>query len=69
MLVQNMNPQQKWNLLLKENFVKVDDDPHCILSNTMTENILNQFGNGGLPPHNLQLKVRYMHHSKKLKRK
>jgi ATP-dependent DNA helicase PIF1 len=55
-LVQNMNPQQKWNLLSKDQFGEVDD-PNGILSSMMTEDILNQFGNNGVPPHNLQLKV------------
>ena len=33
------------------------DDPHGVLANMMTENILNKFGNNGVPPHILELKV------------
>ena len=55
-LVQNMNPNQKWNLLSQDQFGEVDD-PHGILENMMTEDILNNFGNNGVPPHNLELKV------------
>ena len=55
-LVQQMNPNSVWKLQSKDTFGEVDD-PHGILANMMTEDVLNQFGNNGIPPHNLELKV------------
>jgi hypothetical protein len=55
-LVQNMNSNHKWNLFSHDQFGEADD-PHGILENMMTEDILNNFGNNDVPQHNLELKV------------
>ena len=56
-LVQQMNLNNFWHLHSKDTFGEADDDPNGVLSKMMTKNILNKFGNSGIPPHILELKV------------
>ncbi len=51
-----MNPNDIWQLHSKETFGEVDD-PHDVLVNIMTEDVLNKFGNNWIPRHTLELKV------------
>ena len=55
-LVQEMNPNNLWYLHSKDTFGEVDD-PRGVLANMMTEDVLNKFGNTGVPPHILELKI------------
>jgi hypothetical protein len=55
-LVQDMNPRDVWILKSEDKFGSIDD-PYNILSSMMTENVLNNFSNTGIPPHVLELKI------------
>jgi hypothetical protein len=49
-LVQDMNPNDTGQLHSKDTLGEVDD-PHGVLANMMTEDVLNKFGDNGIPPH------------------
>jgi len=53
--IQELNSNQIVNLFSKDKLCEVDD-PHNILHNMLTEDILHQFNNNSVPPHELQLK-------------
>ncbi len=56
LVIQDMNLNNSWHLNSKDTFGEVND-PHGVLANMMAENILNKFGNSGVPPHIQELKV------------
>jgi len=53
--IQELNSNEIVNLFSKDKLCEVDD-PHNILHNMLTEDILHQFNNNSVPPHELQLK-------------
>jgi len=55
-IVQKMNPNAD-HLLLSDDSLNEVDDPHNILKNMLSEDVLNNFNNNSVPPHLLKLKV------------
>jgi hypothetical protein len=55
-LVQNMNPHTTHKLLSADYLCEVDD-PKGIIRSMLTEEVLNNFNNNGVPQHELILKV------------
>jgi len=53
--IQEQNPNEKISLFSKDMLSEVDD-PHGILKNMLTEDVLHQFNNNSIPPHELNLK-------------
>jgi len=54
--VQNMNPNSEF-LLSSDDSLNEVDDPKEILKNMLSEDVLNNFNNNSVPPHQLKLKV------------
>ena len=54
--IQQLNPNELISLHSSDKLCEVDD-PHGILRKMLTEDILNNFNNVSVPPHELQLKV------------
>lgn len=54
--IQELNPNEAVTLISKDNLCEVDD-PHGILKQMLSTEVLNQFNNNSCPPHELKLKV------------
>ena len=54
--IQKLNPNETISLISKDNLCEVDD-PHGILNNMLTTNVLHEFNNNSSPPHDLKLKI------------
>jgi len=54
--IQTLNQNEAISLFSNDNFCEVDD-PHGILGNMLTKDVLHQFNNNSSPPHELILKV------------
>lgn len=54
-IIQKLNPNETISLLSKDKLCEVDD-PHKILEGMLTDDILHQFNNNSVPPHELKLK-------------
>jgi len=54
--IQALNQNEAISLFSKDNLCEVDD-PHGILKNMLTRDVLHQFNNNSSPPHELILKV------------
>ena len=55
--IQELNPNILQDPLASHDQLSESDDPHDILKQMLTEDVLNNFNNNGVPPHLLQLKV------------
>lgn len=54
--IQELNPNEKISLFSKDILCEVDD-PHGILNRMLTDDVLHQFNNYSIPPHELKLKI------------
>ena len=55
--IQELNPNILLEPLASHDQLTESDDPHNILKQMLTDDVLNNFNNNGVPPHLLQLKV------------
>jgi len=54
--IQKLNQNDTISLFSKDNLCEVDD-PHGILNNMLTKEVLNEFNSNSSPPHELKLKI------------
>ena len=54
--IQNLNQNEPISLFSKDNLCEVDD-PHGILNNMLSKEVLHNFNNNSTPPHELKLKI------------
>ena len=55
--IQKLNPAELYEPLASHDELTESDDPHNILRGMLSDDILNNFNNNGVPPHLLYLKV------------